>query len=102
MLCLSQDGLALEGSVNRRDIWRIPPRTAPVLKKRGIVGEHVPVDEALPNRRAQRLECVKKLAVVKHDPPRLLNERTRLQLLYDREHIVQLPLLDSVRREVAT
>lgn len=93
--------MALKGSVNRRDIWRIPPRTTPVLEMGVIVGEHVPVDEALPNHRAQRLERVKKLVVVKHDPPRPLNERTRLQLLYDREHIVQLPLLDSVRREVA-
>ena len=93
--------MALEGRVNSLDIWRIPPRTAPVLKMGVIVGEHVPVDEALPNRRAQSLERVKKLVVVKHDPPRPLNERTRLQLLYDREHIVQLPLLDSIRREVA-
>lgn len=67
----------------------------------GIVGEHVPVDEALPCHRAQRLERVKKLVVVKHDPLRPLNERTRLQLLYDSEHIVQLPLLNSVRREGA-
>ena len=51
--------------------------------------------------RAQRLERVKKLVVVNHDPRRPLNERTRLQLLYDREHIIQFSLLDSVRREVA-
>ena len=68
---------------------------------REIVGEHVPVDEALPMHRAQRLERVKKLVVVNHDPRRPLNERTRLQLLYDREHIIQFSLLDSVRREVA-